>query len=475
MPNSINLNAAIIICQSEHKGEIDYRYEKFSTLSISDTLMLSQWLRIPSYSGKEAEAGRYLMDICTKTGLFIRQFGDQDGNFNFAASLYDLDELKPNFIFLNHLDISPLGGAKWMHPPFDGKIINDEIWGRGAFDNKGGAVIQLSAISHFVETSRNKDLPFNITFLSTSCEETQCTGGIRYVLEHYLDLLNPMLVVSEGPPGLDSLISSKPDMTVFGIATSQKKAVWLKLELNIRTNGHSSVPPLEYANQEMVQLLNRITSEKPPIEYTKENKLILKELGKLEGGIKGFVLRHPVLFKPLLKAQLRKRPEIAALFSNTITITGIANPAMIQNAIPEKVVCLLDCRLLPGTDTENFINTLRKKVKNKSVIIERVFESPDVETTGHELKAFKLLRSAITQQFGKETPVVPVLLPNFTDGQWFREKGIPVLEITPVRMKRNLMNCIHGIDERLPLEALSQGKDVFISFINSMISEIIRP
>ena len=462
--------------QSEIAVEPDTAYKRTSTLSLSDTLLLENLLKIKSFSGKEAEAGRYLMDICKNSGLYIRQFGDQDGNFNFAASLYNLDGLKPNLIFLNHLDVSPIGTtAKWMHPPFDGKIINDEIWGRGAFDNKGGAVIQLSAISHFVERSRNTNLPFNITFLSTSCEETQCSGGIRFVLDNYFDLLNPWLVIGEGPPGIDSLISNKPDIRVFSIATSQKKALWLKMELTIRTNGHSSVPPLEYANQQMVRCLYKIMDKKDDIIYINENKTILKELGRIEGGIKGFVLKNPVIFKTFINPKIRKRKELAAIFSNTITMTGISNPTMVQNAIPDKIVCLLDCRLLPGTDSEKFITRLKKTINNNDVLIERIFESPEVKTTPHHHPAYQKLSAAVKGYYGENTPVIPIMLPNFTDGTWFRQRGVPVFEISPIKMSKDLMNCIHGLDERLPLDALSHGKNVFLIFINSMITEAMRP
>ncbi|MFZ1704021.1 MAG: M20/M25/M40 family metallo-hydrolase [Saprospiraceae bacterium] len=462
--------------QASFSNENIMNFAGASTLPISDTLLLEEFLKIKSFSNKEAEAGRYLMDICKKSGLHIYQFGDQDGNFNFAASLYELDEGRPNLIFMNHLDVSLVGsGTKWIHPPFDGKIINDEIWGRGAFDNKGLAVIQLSAISHFVESSVKTNFPFNITLLSTSCEENQCTGGIRFVLENYFELLNPWLVISEGPPGLDSLISNNPGMAVFSIATSQKKALWLKMELTTRTNGHSSVPPFKYANQQMVRILSDLTDKKDDIIYINENKIILKEFGRLEGGIKGFVLKNPVLFKPLIKPNIRKHKDLVAIFSNTITITGISNPTMVQNVIPDKIVCLLDCRLLPGTDSETFISNLRKIIKNKDVHIERIFESPEVNTTSHNHPAYQKLGAAIRDSYGESTPVLPIMLPNFTDGMWFRQRGIPVFEITPVFMKRELMNCIHGIDERLPLVGLSQGTKVFVNFINSLISGEIRP
>lgn len=47
---------------------------------------------------------------------------------------------------LAHLDVVPAGSG-WKHPPFGGEIENGKIYGRGAMDDKGPAVICLYALS----------------------------------------------------------------------------------------------------------------------------------------------------------------------------------------------------------------------------------------------------------------------------------------------------------------------------------------
>ena len=107
--------------------------------------------------------------------------GDQDGNYNFAASIKPLSDNLPNIIFLNHLDVVPAGDASnWTYPPFSGKIVDGEIWGRGAFDNKGPAIMQLFSVIASARKYQDYDLPFNVTLLSVSCEENSCEGGIQY-------------------------------------------------------------------------------------------------------------------------------------------------------------------------------------------------------------------------------------------------------------------------------------------------------
>ena len=65
------------------------------------------------------------------------------------------------------------------------------------------------------------------------------------------------------------------------------------------------------------------------------------------------VLKHPRLFKFLIKSEIRKTPELLALFTNTISLTQIHNNNQTINNIPQNVKAYLDCRLLVGQD-ENF-------------------------------------------------------------------------------------------------------------------------
>ena len=69
--------------------------------------VLQEYVRIPSVSGQEQEAGNFLKAVCRNNGLFISDFGTEDGQYNFAASVFPLSSGKPNIVFLNHIDVVP--------------------------------------------------------------------------------------------------------------------------------------------------------------------------------------------------------------------------------------------------------------------------------------------------------------------------------------------------------------------------------
>lgn len=426
---------------------------------------LSQYLQIPSCSGSEKIAGQFLQELCGENGLHITPMGQEDGNFNFAASILPLDLGLPNIIFLNHIDVVPAGDtSQWTQPPFSGKILDGDIWGRGAFDNKGPAVMQLASIIQATHRLDLTSLPYNVTLLAVSCEETQCEGGIRYVIEHYLDALNPAVVIGEGPPSLDQVLRSDPSREVFGISVAHKRPLWLELELEIATSGHGSVPPVAYANKELTVALNRLLKKKRKVIFTDLNLNLLKQLGDLEKGVNALALKNPRLFKWAIAPKIRKQPELHALFSNTISLTGLNNEDAVINVIPHSVTALLDCRLLPGQTTEEFLENIRKRLDNDAIEIKVVHEGPHMETSRADHELYRRYCEALHNAFPMAASV-SVLQPNFNDLGQFRAAGVNSFASIPVRLDREYLESIHQFDERLPVVALEEGSGVYLDFI----------
>ncbi len=433
--------------------------------------ILSKYIQIQSLSGSESEAGKFIKTLCAENGLYITQMGDTDGNYNFTASILPLDKNIPNIIFLNHLDVVPAGDiTQWDFPPFSGEIIDSEIWGRGAWDNKGAAIMQIFTVIEIAKRYKNKSLKYNVSILSVSCEETQCDGGIKYVLDNFLETLNPAVVIGEGPPALKGIIKNKPELSLFGISVAQKRALWLRLKLELKTNGHSSVTPLTYANKEMVVALNNLFEKKTKIIFNDLNIDLLKQFGTLNKGFSGFFLKHPKLFKGLITPKLREDPLLLALFSNTITLTSLSDDNNRINAIPNIVTAVLDCRLLPGESTDKFLKILQRSLSNKNITIEILKEMKDGPISSNSTNFYKHLESAILTNY-KHSKTATVLLPSSNDISLFRQYGIPGYSSIPVQIDRKYLECIHNLNERIPSNILDKGKDTYVNFIELCLDE----
>ncbi|MDX9904555.1 MAG: M20/M25/M40 family metallo-hydrolase [Bacteroidales bacterium] len=437
-------------------------------------LLLSEYISHASVSGTEKNAGEFLAGVCRERGLHLRIFTDTIDSYNFAASLFPLDSGKPNIVFLNHIDVvTPGEESGWKYPAFSGTIVEDTVWGRGAIDMKQAVIMQLMALSTMVDRAAAEELPLNVTLLCVSGEETYGLNGSKIISERFLPELNPAVLIGEGGIGSREVLTGDPERPVFAISLSEKRALWLRLHLAYESSGHGSVPPPDYASKLMISSLNNLTGLKPEIRFDDMSKLMFRNLGKLEGGLAGFLISHPVLFKPLVAGGLRKNPLTASTVTNTVSITYLSTPECGINQIPQEITAYLDCRLLPGTSTPNFLGYLREKLDNSQIELSVIEETQGSEPTIPD-RYYSHLAESIEEVY-PGAGVVPVLFPATSDNNYFRNAGVPVYGVIPVLISQQLLQTIHNYNERIPVEALHYGTEVYRRFIEKSMPETDKP
>ncbi|MBI1909302.1 MAG: succinyl-diaminopimelate desuccinylase [Deltaproteobacteria bacterium] len=129
----------------------------------------------PEDCGLQKEIGRYLQ----AAGFQVRHL-DFGKVFNLYAT-YGTGS--PNICLVGHTDVVPPGDEKkWSTPPFEGKIVENRVVGRGACDMKGGVACQMVAAKQFVE-KRGKNFKGKISLVITGNEETSTEEGALSLLE----------------------------------------------------------------------------------------------------------------------------------------------------------------------------------------------------------------------------------------------------------------------------------------------------
>jgi succinyl-diaminopimelate desuccinylase len=88
----------------------------------------------------------------------------------------------PLFVFAGHTDVVPTGPVEsWRYPPFEGKVVDGTLHGRGAADMKGSLAAMVTACQRFTEL--NPDHSGSIALLLTSDEEGPAVDGTVRVIE----------------------------------------------------------------------------------------------------------------------------------------------------------------------------------------------------------------------------------------------------------------------------------------------------
>jgi acetylornithine deacetylase/succinyl-diaminopimelate desuccinylase-like protein len=176
------------------------------------------------------------------------------------------------------------------------------------------------------------------------------------------------------------------------------------------------------------------------------------------------VLSHPKFFKPLLVGKLRSEPELFSIFSNTITLTNITSSPGAHNQIAPEIVASLDCRLLPDTDEQVFLEDLKKLLKNDKISIS--IESMTQKTGFSERNNiyYYYLEKAIRLNY-PDAHVMPIMLPNLNDLGAFRAKGIPCYASIPAYLTKEQVQAIHNKSESISVESLYNGAQVYYDYI----------
>jgi len=196
---------------------------------------------------------------------------------------------------------------------------------------------------------------------------------------------------------------------------------------------------------------------------------MFRELGKLEGGCRGLALRNIRLLRPFVVKKLRSEDVVHSLITNTATITSINTPIGPPNQIPQEIIVTLDCRLLPGVETQFFLRQLERIIDNGNVEFEIIYEEAQVPPTTRD-NYYYAFADALHEVY-PGSGVMPILAPASNDNNYFRAKGLPVYGILPVHISIEHLESIHNVDERLPIDALEKGIDVYISLLNQLLTE----
>ena len=96
--------------------------------------------------GAERELVEFLAGLLRDAGIEdVKVLGADPERPNRVARLPG-EGSAPPLLLQGHADVVPVEGQRWTHPPFEGRIVDGHVWGRGALDMKGGVAMMVSAL-----------------------------------------------------------------------------------------------------------------------------------------------------------------------------------------------------------------------------------------------------------------------------------------------------------------------------------------
>jgi len=144
----------------------------------AEIALLYNMLTIPSYSGRERDLARYMVEQAQQMGLHASI--DEAGNFIATTHLLENSMNQQPVILLGHMD------TVRGHVPV--KLQDGVLYGRGAVDAKGPLAAFLSATARLVRSSRLDSLQHPVVVIGAVEEESATSRGARAVVERYRPL-----------------------------------------------------------------------------------------------------------------------------------------------------------------------------------------------------------------------------------------------------------------------------------------------
>jgi succinyl-diaminopimelate desuccinylase len=103
---------------------------------------------------------------------------------------------RPHFVVYGHYDVQPPEPLElWKSPPFEPRVANGALFGRGACDNKGQNLAHLKAVEAYLKTGTK--LPCDITFVIEGEEEVGSSSLAAFLREHRAELGCDAIVISD--------------------------------------------------------------------------------------------------------------------------------------------------------------------------------------------------------------------------------------------------------------------------------------
>jgi len=359
-----------------------------------------------------------------------------------------------------HLDVVPAAAEDWSVHPFSGAVRDGYVWGRGAVDMKdmGGMVLALAR-----ELKRDGVVPpRELVFAFLADEEAGGTWGSQWLVEHRPDLFEGV-TEAVGEVGGFSLTVDRPDGEVarlYLVETAEKGLSWMRLTAEAQA-GHGSFLHARNAVTEVAQAVSRVGTHQFPLVMTESVAAFLAALSEETGLEYG-------ADTPDLETALEKIGGISRIIGATLRDT--ANPTMLTagykaNVIPQKAEAVIDCRVLPGrqAEFEKIIDELIGPNVRREWITH--LDAYETDFDGHLVDA---MNDAI-RAHDPQGRTVPYMLSGGTDAKAFAKLGIRCFGFAPLQLPPDLdfAALFHGVDERVPVDALLFGTRVFEHFLRN--------
>jgi acetylornithine deacetylase/succinyl-diaminopimelate desuccinylase-like protein len=350
--------------------------------------------------------------------------------------------------------------ADWTHDPWSGDVADGFLWGRGALDMKSQVAAEaVGAVALTRDGWRPRRGALKLVFVSD--EETGGELGAKWLTENHPDLVRCDMLLNEGAGHRFGF----EDRRLYGVCCAEKGVYRFKLTAR-GAAGHASLPRTgDNALLKLAPVLDRLGQGQPQYDVTEAPAALLRGLGEDPADPQHAVERIRAF-----------DPALLILFEPMLGVT--MTPTMVHasdklNVIPARAYVKVDCRVPAGVEESVVRTRINEVLAEQADQLE--FEFTEV-VPGNNSPVDTELMTRIDGWIRRADPgaeTVPVILPGFSDSQWFR-RAFPecvAYGFCPARdmTVREAGPLVHNADERIDVRDLGFAAGFYRDLVRDLL------
>jgi acetylornithine deacetylase/succinyl-diaminopimelate desuccinylase-like protein len=397
-------------------------------------------------SNGETEAAEYLGALLEGLGLKTTYVDAAPTRTSVIARVPGSDSSLPALVVHGHTDVVPADPANWSVDPFAGEIRDGLLWGRGAVDMKNMDAMMIGALSDILANGGQPRRDLIVAYFSD--EENGGVFGSHYVVDNRPELFAG---ATEAISEVGGYSISLGETRAYLLQTGEKALIWIKLVAR-GTAAHGSRVIHDNAVTRLAEAVVALGRRDWPVHLTATTEQLVGELARIMGSDVTKIGPEEIVLSTgtaagFIQASLR-----------TTTNPTLLTAGYKHNVIPDSAEALVDIRCLAGEEDAVLAEVrslvgddIEVIILHQDIGLDNKFEGPLVDAMVGAL-----------QKADPGAPVLPYLLSGGTDNKALSKLGITGYGFAPLQLPADLdfPGMFHGVDERVPLDALVFGRRV---------------
>ncbi len=360
-------------------------------------------------------------------------------------------------ILMAHYDVVPVEEENWTRPPFEARIEDGAMWGRGTLDTKVTFNGILYAADQLIAQGFQPE--HDVYFAFSGGEEINGPGA-AHIVEYFRENgITPSMVVDEGGAVVEGVFPgvSRP-CAMIGIA---EKGL-INLEYTVSSDGgHASAPGPHTPVGRLSAACAAVEAHPFPMHLTKPVEAMFDTLGRHSSFVYRLIFANLWCFRGVLDGICKKSGgELNALVRTTVAFTQMSGSAA-PNVIPPSASMVSNMRLNPADSVAAAQEYIRSVIRDDGVSLKAFNATEPSPVSDITCAGWQKVCAAVAATWNG-CIVTPYLMVQCSDSRHYRDLSDRVYRFSAMDLTAEERHSIHGNNEHIRLETIGRATEFFI-------------